>query len=421
MSEFDRLRVWSEPATWRRLGWYREVAANRRPAKFRIAATIPLELALDAAETDLWVELERLTPIFLERWHELRHESVPLGPRAEGPSLLELCRALAFRMLGHCNFCRWNCQVDRTRETKFGACKLGVGARVSTWFHHPGEELVYRGTRGSGTIFFTSCNMRCAFCQNGDISTDKDNGELVDGRALAAMAWLLRMEGCHNVNWVGGEVTIHLHRIVEAIALLGADFTPSRADLASALPTKSDRFFWFESDRANGTYEGAFNAPMLWNSNFFMTPESMKILRLLIDVWLPDFKFGPGQCAKALARTPWYWETVTENLQLIHDGGEDLTIRHLVMPNHVECCTAPVLAWIAEHMPEVPVNVMDQYHPDTFCDPTSQRYRPQYAELARRCTGEEIQSAYRHARERGLNFEAITFERGTLERYSIWV
>jgi putative pyruvate formate lyase activating enzyme len=262
MNEFDRLWVWSEPAARRRLGWYREVAANSRPAKFRIAATIPLKLALDAAETDLWVELERLTPIFLERWHKIRQDGAPLGPKAQGPSLLELCRELAFRMLAHCNFCRWNCHVDRTRETKFGACKLGAGARVSTWFHHPGEELVYRGTQGSGTIFFTSCNMRCAFCQNGDISTDKDNGELVDGRALAAMAWLLRMEGCHNVNWVGGEVTIHLH-IVEAIALLGADFTPSREDLARALPTKSDRVFWFASERANGTYEDAFNAPML--------------------------------------------------------------------------------------------------------------------------------------------------------------
>ena len=92
--------------------------------------------------------------------------------------------------------------------------------------------------------------MRCAFCQNGDISTDKDNGELVDGRTLATMAWLLRMEGCHNVNWVGGEATIHLHRIVEAIALLGADFTPTEDDLARALPTKSDRCFWFASDPA---------------------------------------------------------------------------------------------------------------------------------------------------------------------------
>jgi putative pyruvate formate lyase activating enzyme len=87
---------------------------------------------------------------------------------------------------------------------------------------------------------------------------------------------------------------------------------------------------------------------MLWNSNFFMTLESMKILRLLTDVWLPDFKFGPGRCAMALAKTPWYWETVTRNLGLIAEWGEDYSIRHLVMPNHVECCTYPVLGWIAE-------------------------------------------------------------------------
>ena len=85
-------------------------------------------------------------------------------------------------MLGHCNFCRWDCRVDRREGTKLGACKLGSATRVSSHFHHPGEELVYRGLDGSGTIFFTSCNMRCAFCQNGDISTDKDNGALTDAR-----------------------------------------------------------------------------------------------------------------------------------------------------------------------------------------------------------------------------------------------
>jgi putative pyruvate formate lyase activating enzyme len=84
---------------------------------------------------------------------------------------------------------------------------------VSTHFHHTGEELFYRGTAGSGTIFFTSCNRRCAFCQNGDISTDKDNGQEVDARTLAAMAWMLRREDCHNINWVGGEVVIHLHQV----------------------------------------------------------------------------------------------------------------------------------------------------------------------------------------------------------------
>jgi putative pyruvate formate lyase activating enzyme len=416
MGNFAKLQVWRDSATARGLSWYLDVAENRKPAKFRIAATVPTASSLcDAPEEALWRELDRLTPAFLERWRRIRDEGEPLGPRTDGPNLLDLCRALAWRMLTHCNFCRWNCRVDRSRGAKVGACKLGAATRVSTYFHHPGEELVYRGTEGSGTIFFTSCNMRCAFCQNGDISTDKDNGEVADARTLAAMAWLLRAEGCHNVNWVGGEVTIHLHTIVEAIALLGSGFAPTRADLAAALPTKSDRMFWYGLDPEQASYEGAFNAPMLWNSNFFMTDEAMRILRLLIDVWLPDFKFGPGRCAMALAKTPWYWETVTGNLLLLRDWGENLTIRHLVMPNHVECCTCPVLDWIAEHMPHVPVNVMDQYRPDNFCDPQSAKYRPQYAEIARRPKSSEIQSAYRYAERLDLNYETVTFDRRTPE------
>jgi putative pyruvate formate lyase activating enzyme len=82
--------------------------------------------------------------------------------------------------------------------------------------------------------------MRCAFCQNGDISTDKDNGEETDPRSLATMAWTLRREGCHNVNWVGGEVVIHLHAIVDAIALLGRDFAPTWSSNGFAKPRPTD-------------------------------------------------------------------------------------------------------------------------------------------------------------------------------------
>jgi len=174
---------------------------------------------------------------------------------------------------------------------------------VSSHFHHTGEESFYRGVSGSGTIFFTSCNMRCAFWQNGDISTDKDNGEEVDARVLAAMAWTLRREGCHNINWVGGEVVIHLHTIAHAIALLGRGFVPSTAELERARSTKADRFLSFLREVPEfAEYGGGFNVPIQWNSNFFMTPESMKILRILTDVWLPDLKFGPGRCAMTLAK-----------------------------------------------------------------------------------------------------------------------
>jgi putative pyruvate formate lyase activating enzyme len=328
-------------------------------------------------------------------------------------------------MLTHCNFCPWNCRVDRLAGAKFGACKLDSASRVSSHFHHTGEELFYRGTEGSGTIFFTSCNMRCAFCQNGDISTDKDNGEETDPRTLAAMAWTLRREGCHNINWVGGEVVIHLHAIVDAIALLGRDFTPTQAELRRALRTKADRLFWFDHIPDKAIYDGKFNAPILWNSNFFMTLESMRILRVLTDVWLPDFKFGPGRCAMALAKTPWYWETVTRNLALIAEWGEDFTIRHLVMPNHIECCTYPVLEWIAEHVPEAPVNVMAQFHPDNFCDSASTKYRDKYAEIARRASRHELNSSWRRARELGLNamllpaFTDDRFDRFLISRHCL--
>jgi hypothetical protein len=97
-------------------------------------------------------------------------------------------------------------------------------------------------------------------------------------------------------------------------------------------------------------------------------------------------------------------------------GARNLTIRHLVMPNHVECCTYPVLDWIAAHMPELPVNVMDQYRPDNFCDPHGAKYRPQYAEIARRPKSSEIRDAYGYAARLGLNYEPVTFDRYASER-----
>ena len=414
MDEFDSLWIWQEADLRGQLAWYRQVATNQMPAKFRIAQQIPVEVSLeDASEAALWEALDAKTPSFLDLWDRIRRgiSDLPASSKPH-PNLVDLCRELTQRMLQHCNFCRWNCQVDRSQGTKLGTCKLAGESRVSSYFHHPGEELIYRGRRGSGTIFFTSCNMRCAFCQNGDISTDRDNGQVVSPRTLATMAWLLRTEGCHNVNWVGGEVTIHLHTIVEAISLLDG-LHPTDQDLRAALPAKSDYFARFPRSSANSLYQGAFNAPLLWNSNFFMSLPALKILRLLTDVWLPDFKFGPGKCAVTLSRTPWYWETVTGNLHLIHEWGEDLTIRHLVMPNHVECCTRPVLEWIAATMPNVPVNILDQYHPDNACDSRTSKYDIKYQEIARRPTAQEIRQAFRYAEDLGLRFQSLSYEKNT--------
>lgn len=143
-----------------------------------------------------------------------------------------------------------------------------------------------------------------------------------------------------------------------------------------------------------------------------MSEPTMRLLRCLFDVWLPDFKFGSHDCAMRLSRTPWYFETVSQNHKLVHGWGESMVIRHLIMPNHVECCTKPVLDWIAKNLPGVPVNVMDQFHPDHACNVRDPRYNPKLADIARYPTAEEIEEAYAYAENLNLNFAPLTFEKG---------
>jgi putative pyruvate formate lyase activating enzyme len=81
------------------------------------------------------------------------------------------------------------------------------------------------------------------------------------------------------------------------------------------------------------------------------------------------------------------------------------------MPGHVECCTVPVLDWIAQHMPQAPVNIMDQYHPDNYCDPANEKFMERYRPLARRARRDEVLAAFRHAKTRGLHFESLSYER----------
>ena len=433
-SKFKSLDVWKQlKEDGDDLSWYFAVSTNRMPAKYLISKSVFCNITDLAATTEerLWEEHGNLTEIFLETWREVRSEKYDVIRNSDSrkTSLMDLNIELTKRMLKHCNFCRWNCQIDRSIQSggagseepkKHGTCQLESTSKVSSYFHHRGEELVFRGTMGSGTIFLTSCNMRCSFCQNGDISTDKDNGIPITPGLLALMIWQLRLEGCHNTNWVGGDPTIHLHTIVEAIGILDSlqmsTINKMKQYHKYIESVKADNY----TNRFNTTLKNSesvfyqrrlFNSPQLWNSNFFMSRETMLVLRSLIDVWLPDFKFGPGKCALNISRTPWYWDTVTKNLMLIHEWGEDFVIRHLIMPNHVECCTKPVLDWIAMNMPEVPVNIMDQYYPDNLCDPSSSKYRERYNEIARSPTEEEIVRSYQYAKELDLNFETLSYEK----------
>ena len=120
MSDLGTLRVWQDQAIRGALSWYLDVAENRRPAKFRFAATLGAEFDPGkSSEAALWAELDRLTPIFLARWRAIRG-GASLPEAAEGLSLLELCRELAYRMLAHCNFCPWDCRVDRLVQHRQG-------------------------------------------------------------------------------------------------------------------------------------------------------------------------------------------------------------------------------------------------------------------------------------------------------------
>jgi putative pyruvate formate lyase activating enzyme len=408
---YASLWIWNRLAS--KLPWYYAVSTKKMPAKYLICSRIQSDISdlTKASEEELWKEHSRLTEaLFVLRSRIWKHEVTLRDIPKANPSLLDLSIELVRRMLSHCNICRWNCRVDRQTGARHGACQLESSSRVASYFHHLGEELIFRGTMGSGTIFFTSCNMRCCFCQNGDISRDKNNGIRVTSKQVALMAWQLGIEGCHNINWVGGEPTIHLNTIAEAIGQLVSP-APTKEDLFYISRAKSDYVAKWRAIPNGANFEGEFSVAQLCNSNFFMREEAMRILRCLMDVWLPDFKFGPGPCAVNLAHTPWYWETVARNHKLVFQWREDMVIRHLVMPNHVECCTKPVLEWIAKNMPGVPLNVMDQFHPDYACNPFDPRYENIYKELARYPSDEEILEAYRYAKSLGLNFEELSYEK----------
>ena len=177
----------------------------------------------------------------------------------------------------------------------------------------------------------------------------------------------LGTDGVLNINFVGGEPTPNLHTIVEAM---------NQLDL---------------------------NVPMLWNSNMYCSEEAMHILADLIDIWLPDFKYGNNKCAIRLSRVPRYFEVVSRNHELAQSRG-DMIIRHLVMPNHFECCTRTVLRWVSEHCPRALVNIMGQYHPDYRVHAE----RSAYSYIARRPTAEEMRAAYDYADSLGLVYSPVS-------------
>jgi putative pyruvate formate lyase activating enzyme len=357
---------WRDQTVRERLSWYYDVLRDVRPAKFLICKEIACEHDPSLmTETQLWQEHGRLRLKFLNRLRESK--TLPEASQRAQFSFLDVKVALLNRILRKCAFCEWRCRVDRVEGKRKGACHLDATARVGTFFRHFGEEPPLVDQHGSGTIFFTSCTFRCAFCQNWDISQHPEAGAPVTPRELSLMIKSLRSEGAANINLVGGEPTPNLHVIMEALNLTHV------------------------------------NVPILWNSNMYLTSEAMQILADVVDIWLPDFKWGNDPCALKYSRIVRYFDVTSRNHIMAHENG-DMIIRHLVMPGHVECCTKPILDWIADNCPRALVNVMSQYRPEHLVLREPEKYR----EIARRPTTQEMGKARAYADQLGLVWTPVS-------------
>jgi len=255
----------------------------------------------------------------------------------------------AEQILKNCHLCERRCSVDRSRGEK-GFCRV-TEPKISSEFLHHGEEpeLV-----PSHTFFFSGCTFACVFCQNWDISQSPDAGACVKPETIVKS---IENTVSRNVNWVGGDPTPNIHFILSVLA-------------------KSSK-----------------NTPQIFNSNMYVSEESMELLNGVMDVFLTDFKYGNDECANRYSDAQDYWGITTRNHLLAKDQTE-VIIRHLVMPFHLECCTLPIMDWISEYIPNARVNLMDQYHPE---------YRAwDYDELSLRVSRNEYSVARDYALELDL-------------------
>jgi putative pyruvate formate lyase activating enzyme len=351
----DAVAVLNDEMAKKSLGRYFAVVADKKPAKFLIAKKISAEFSEEDSMEKLWQEHARLTEEFYEIEKEIDDERKILGdmPTPE-KSYLDLKIEIANRILGNCHFCTRRCGVNRL-EGKTGFCRCGLEIKVSSIFEHVGEEpeLV-----PSGTIFTMGCTMRCKHCQNWTISQWIENGEVYKTEELAKEVERLRYSGCRNVNLVGGEPTPWLQQ-------------------------------WLKTFKHVNV-----NIPIVWNSNTYYSPETAQLLAGFADIYLLDFKYGPSECAEKISKAPNYWKVCTYNHLEAKKYGE-LIIRVLVLPNHLECCTKPILNWIAENLGAgTRVNIMFQYRPEW------RAY--EIPELRRRLTRDEMERALQIAKEAKL-------------------
>jgi putative pyruvate formate lyase activating enzyme len=298
------------------------------------------------------------------------------------PAYLSLDRAelrdrveRAMAELADCRACPRDCGVNRL-EDHWSACKTGRYAIVGNAFPHFGEEDCLRGWNGSGTIFFSHCNLRCVFCQNYDISQGIKAGPSVRGSTpeeLAGMMVSLQQRGCHNINFVTPEHVAP--QIVEGVAV---------------------------------AIERGLHLPIVYNTSAYDSLASLSLMDGIVDIYMPDFKYWSREHSRKYMQAEDYPEAARRAIKAMHDQvgplvlGDDglavrgVLVRHLVMPGGLDD-TREILQWIARELgPDTYVNLMNQYYPAGKV--TGERF----GEINRRLTPMEYLDAQTIARNAGL-------------------
>jgi putative pyruvate formate lyase activating enzyme len=324
-------------------------------------------------------------------------EFVPAYERTDPDAVR--ARAAALReMMRSCSLCPRRCGVDRLAGER-GVCGVGEEPVVSSYGPHFGEERPLVGRHGSGTIFLTHCNLKCIFCQNYDIS-HLGSGRQVTVDDVADMMLRLQSQGCHNVNWV--TPTHQAPMLVEA--LLIARGCPAR----EACPTERGR---------------GLRVPVVYNCGGYESVEALRLLEGIVDIYMPDAKYGDNEIGRRLSAVPDYWDRNREALAEMHrqvgdlrmdevprPGGRDggpakpglatgiaqrgMLVRHLVLPENL-ARTQAVMEYLASLSRDTYVNVMAQYRP---------QYRAGEApELRRSITTAEYRAAVDAALKAGLH------------------
>lgn len=351
----DATAVLNDKKARESLARYFTVMQDDKPAKFIIAKKLSADFDERDSLAKLWKLHDQLSEDFYSLQEKIDSRQKQLK-QLETPqkSYLDLKIEIANHILKSCHFCTRRCGFNRLAG-ELGYCKCGTRITVSTMFQHRGEEpeLV-----PSGTIFTLGCTLQCRHCQNWSISQWYEKGEIFSPERLAGPVEHLRRSGCRNVNLVGGDPTPWLQQ-------------------------------WLETFRYVNV-----NVPVVWNSNSYYSEETAKLLAGFVDVYLLDFKYGSNECAKRISDASGYREACTRNHLYGKKYGE-LLIRVLVLPGHLDCCTKPILNWIAQNLGVwVRTNVMFQYRPEWRAH--------EIPELRRGLTKDEREQAIKLAKEAGL-------------------